>query len=125
MGYRSDVAYLIKFAKKDDFIGFVTECRLSPDTQKCFEDDDFEVDEVQFALRMKVYDVKWYESFEDVQCHTALWDKARARYDEHEVEVSGGFVRIGEELEDVIEEYFGDDEPYDEVRVNRSIDTTW
>lgn len=125
MGYRSEVAYLIRFAKQDDFIGFKTECQLSPDTQACFEDHDFEVDETELVLRMKALGVKWYTDFPDVKCHENLWDKAVERYEEHEVDVSGGFIRVGEALEDLEERWFGEDEPYDELYINRSIAVNW
>jgi len=122
MGYRSDVAYIIKFENKEDFWGFIAETKLSPETEECYTDEGFEVKEDEFILQFKAMHVKWYEDYKDVKCHVALWDRMEER---DEDVVGAGFVRIGEEVEDIEERWFGNDPPYDELGVNRSIYTTW
>ena len=54
MGYRSDIAYKIKFEKKEDFWGFIAESKLDPDTALCFDKEEnegnFVVDEEKFEI---------------------------------------------------------------------------
>jgi len=126
MGYRSEVAYKIKFEKKDDFWGFIAEAKLDPETALCFHEDEedyFKVLEDEYEIRFYCDSVKWYESYPEVMAHQALWDKASERDDEG-IEVSGAFCRIGEETEDMVEEYFGED-PYEMVRISRSLEIDW
>lgn len=128
MGYRSDVAYKIKFANKEDFWGFIAESKLDPETSSCFgddwKDDGFEVDEEHYEIRLLCEGVKWYDSYAEVIAQENLWGKARARCEEDQVDVEGAFCRIGEESDDNTEEYFGDD-PYEFVRISRSIEIDW
>lgn len=128
MGYRSDVAYKIRFDKADDFWGFIAEAKLDPDTATCFSEEEwgdyFEVDEQHHAIEFLCSDVKWYEEYEEVACHMNLWKKARDRCDEHSVEVDGAYCRIGEESDDVDERYFGND-PWDMVRISRQVVVDW
>jgi hypothetical protein len=128
MGYRSDVAYKIKFEKGDDFWGFIAEAKLDPETALCFNEDewgtDFEVDEKHYEIRLLCESVKWYDSYTEVQAQTALWEKAEARCEEEDIEVSGAFCRIGEDGDDNEEKYFGDD-PYDFVRISRQVIVDW
>jgi len=126
MGYRSEVAYKIKFGNKEDFWGFIAEAKLDPETALCFHEDEedyFKVDEDKYEIRFYCDSVKWYESYPEVMAHQALWDKANEREDEG-IEVEGAFCRIGEETEDMVEEYFGTD-PYDMVRISRSVEIDW
>jgi hypothetical protein len=129
MGYRSEVAYKIAFAKKEDFWGFIAESKLDPDTALCFDEDSwgkdcFEVDEEKYEIRFLADSVKWYDDYPEVKCHEELWAKAEARCDEEQVEVSGAYARIGEESDDANEKFFGID-PYEMVRISRQIVVDW
>lgn len=128
MGYRSDIAYKIKFFKKEDFWGFIAESKLDPETSLCFDnkenEDKFEVDEEKHEIRFLAEGWKWYTDYPEVKAHEALWEKARERCDEELLDVEGAFCRIGEEMEDIVEEYFGED-PYDMVRVSRQVIVDW
>lgn len=131
MGYRSDVAYKIKFEKKEDFWGFIAESKLDPETAPCFTDEHefdpdygFDVDEENFEVRFLANHVKWYDEYPEVKAHMNLWYKAQERCDEEQVEVEGAFCRIGEESDDTAEEYFGED-PYDMVRISRQVVVDW
>lgn len=127
MGYRSEVAYKIKFEKKEDFWGFIAEAKLDPDTALCFEEEEkpyFEVLEDEYEIRFYCDSVKWYSEYDEVKAHEALFDKARQRCDEDDVAVDGAFCRVGEEMEDLTEEYFGTD-PYDMVRISRGVSIDW
>ena len=127
MGYRSEVAYKIAFNNKEDFWGFVAEAKLDPETALCWSEDEkdyFTVDEEKYEIRFYCDSVKWYDEYDEVQAHHALFDKARERNDDLGVEVDGAFCRIGEESDDVEERYFGND-PWEMVRISRSIEIDW
>jgi len=128
MGYRSTVAYKIKFEKADDFWGFIAEAKLDPDTELCFNDKDnpecFVVDEEKYELSFLAEDWKWYDEYPEVKAHEALWEKAEERHDALNVAVDGAYARIGEESDDNVERFFGDD-PYDYVRISRQVVVDW
>jgi hypothetical protein len=102
MGYRSEVAYRIGFTDKEvlnEYIALVMlkgneevkalrECQIElPDngSEECF---------INFYQR----DVKWYDSFPDVQAHTWLYKFAKKRFPDN---VSYKFLRVGEETGDI------------------------
>jgi hypothetical protein len=84
MGYRSTVAYTIRFVPTDDtedtlekckgtFYTFLAEAKANQETAGAFsEDDALEVDEQKMEFRFFADGVKWYESYPDVACHEAL-----------------------------------------------------
>ena len=130
MGYRSDVAYTIRFVSdhdeknKQSFYTFLAEAKSKAATAHCFT--EVEVDEVRLRINFAVDDVKWYPSYPDVACHEALLDLADewANDESNNSEVAYRFVRIGEEPED-IETKTGGDASWDWVNVHRSIERDW
>ena len=146
MGYRSDVGYKIRFDKeldwlpsipvearkvitsKDLFNTFLAEAKSREDTKLCFEEDDgeFKIDMDYLSITFYANSVKWYEDYPDVQCHEALLDLANEWIEQHEKDerfyspVRWGFVRLGEENDDV-EERHGN-QGYDLVYTSRSIE---
>ena len=139
MGYRSDVAYVIRFVSKDDtepekaFADFVHFTNWVKDEHKTMaeagdttvihtyekEDENLKIHKQSLMLSFCAEDVKWYESYVDVQWHEQLLDKATT-YETGNYR----FVRIGEEIEDIeIKQhdptYF---EMYEYVDVVRSIE---
>jgi hypothetical protein len=134
MGYQSTVAYKIKFEDKEKFTAFVTEAKLDPNTQRCFEEENmdwtnFDVNEEHLEIRLLAEWVKWYEDFEDVKCHHALLDKAE-KHNELSNEDNNGdvcwylFRRIGESEDDVETRYTGECD-WDAVELSRSIVVDW
>ena len=139
MGYRSDVAYCIRFECDDNtrrdhtFYTFLAEAKARPDTALCFTADghwQVEVDEAKRRLTFAASNVKWYEdTFEEVKCHMALLELARdyekdKMFHAGESAISCKFARIGEEVED-IEEWSTEGYCYDEPYVTRQIITDW
>jgi hypothetical protein len=118
MGYRSEVAYIIKFKDTEDreaFINLLIVAKDANTTQALKELSKLEDDKLFFHAT----DVKWYDSYPDVKAHTQIYLQA--------VELFEGagyrYVRIGEELEDIEIEEDGDyDDLWDYTSVNRSID---
>jgi hypothetical protein len=135
MGYRSDVAYTIRFVHEDDtnnkqsFYTFLAEAKVNAATAACFGDHgwaEFETDEANFRINFACEDVKWYESYPDVACHEALINLARdwdEDTDNHSC-IAYRFVRIGEDADDV-EQKEGGDADWDWVQVERTIRRDW
>jgi hypothetical protein len=142
MGYRSTVAYTIRFITKhspdtDDieeerkakssFYLLLAEAKANVNTAGCFTDTDcFEVDEDKLEIRFFAEGVKWYESYPDVQCHEALIElsKSWADDDTSNPYIGGAFARVGEDTNDNVEEIWGQGE-YSWVGVNRSVYADW
>ena len=125
MGYRSDVAYMIKFHDKEDYWGFIAEAKLDPETSFCFTDEGFKQNDALFALQFGADQVKWYPDYDDVKCHRALWEKAMARDDSNEGVCDGYYARIGEESDDIEEKQFGQEPPYDYINIERALHINW
>jgi len=136
MGYRSDVAIQIyggsnreealtkitelkQFIKesfdelsdpsKGDVNSLITQSEQ--DTGKDFWITVDGVDELFFFAS----DVKWYEGFVDVDYFQAIVEKAG------ELDLNVEYIKIGEETDDIIMDFSGDDCEY-RMSVNRSID---
>lgn len=117
MGYRSEVAYVIRFdsrEKLDTFIGVQLVKKDEHITQalkelKIVEDGDP-------ILYFYAGDVKWYEGYHDVDAHEDLIDEAV-----HNFEADALFLRCGEDADDVQEENYGENgvELYDYISINR------
>ena len=135
MGYRSDVAYTIRFVHEDDtnnkqsFYTFLAESKVNAATAACFHElgwAEFEIDEARYRINFSCDDVKWYENYPDVACHEALislakdWDEDT---DNHSC-IAYLFVRIGENYDD-IETRENDASDPDWLQVNRSISRDW
>ncbi len=135
MGYRSEVGYAISFNKEiqwtdhatdedkklkgeDIFNTFITEAKSKEDTKLCFDEDEspLEIDHENLLLKFYASDWKWYDDYAEVGCHEALLKLAEEYIDSQEnnqaikhLTLSYGFVRIGEETEDIETRYGGDD----------------
>lgn len=134
MGYRSTVAYSIRFVGSDDtrnkqaFFTFIAEAKSKPETALCFSDDEsehFEVDQTKLEIRFFADGVKWYDDYPDVKCHNALMDLSKDWLADHENDVMGGaFARVGEDSEDNIEEVWGLGD-YDWCYLSRQVICDW
>jgi len=138
MGYRSTVAYTIRFTAdesgenvlndneameqcKGSFYTFLAEAKVK--FSGAF-DEDLIVDEANMALNFIAYDVKWYESYEDVQTHEGLIQLSKEWADMENKNIGGIFMRIGEESDDVIEEAWGEHD-WDWMQISRQIHCDW
>ena len=143
MGYYSEVGYKIKFdevvpysndtpdsekqsTSRDLFNIFVAEAKTKDETKLCFEDDDFEIDEKNLFIKFYAEAVKWYDDYADVQCHEALLELAddwiTQQAEDKRLEgscIRWGFVRIGEENDDIDERHNNDG--YELVYLTRGI----
>lgn len=137
MGYRSDVAYTIRFVHEDDtnnkqsFYTFLAEAKSKAATAACFTTPNtpswvFVIDEAKFRINFHADHVKWYESFPEVQAHEALLSLA-SEWDEDEdnhAHIGYAFVRIGEESDDIVEK-LSESADWSWVSVGRSIERDW
>ena len=134
MGYRSDVAYTIRFVHEDDtnnkqsFYTFLAEAKANAATAACFGEQgwaEFQIDEANFRINFFAEGVKWYESNADVQCHEALLSLAN-EWDEDEdnhAHIAYQFVRIGEESDDIEDKR--SESADDWIYLERSISRDW
>jgi len=135
MGYRSDVAYTIRFVDDEatnnerSFYTFLVEAKSNAATAACFTIPNapswvFEVDEEEYQINFYADSVKWYETFSDVQAHEALLSLAKEWEENDHARVGYAFARIGEESDDV-EETVSELADWGWVSVGRSINRDW
>lgn len=77
MGYRSDVAYVIKFddiQTRDAYVTLML-AHADSDVRKAIEECDYD-DERDPIITFKADDVKWYPSYPDVRAHTFIYKNA-------------------------------------------------
>jgi hypothetical protein len=118
MGYRSNVAYKIKFFDKATMALFLAEAKSKEEYRKAL-DDKLEIDEEKLQIKYEADSVKWYDDNEWVQSHEALINLAKEYRDGDEKELEYAFARIGEEDGDV--ETYASEHGYDMVWVSRQI----
>lgn len=96
MGYRSDVAIGMSFKDKGSLAAFLSYVRLgdkmSPEELAQYTVTD--AGELGVLLHAYFDNVKWYESYPDVGCHTNMLGMAR------ESGAGTAFVSIGEDYND-------------------------
>jgi hypothetical protein len=131
MGYRSEVAYKIMFYEEAQWNVFILEAKSKPETRACFEDECLTVDYDKRAIMFYADDVKWYDSYEDVQCHHDLMHLVdeyndRATSLDKDAGYVGGYLfrRIGEAEEDIDTQHGGDPD-WDWIELNRSLHVDW
>jgi hypothetical protein len=133
MGYRSDVAYTIRFTDDHDtnneqsFYTFLLEAKANPQCQIALA--EVEINHKNKAFYYSARDVKWYDNYPDVMSHMALvhlaedWAK-QVREGTLHCSIGSMFLRVGEDLADVENRYDGDYND-DWVHTSRQIITDW
>ena len=139
MGYRSTVAYTIRFTPiyenkdssteemtkqaKESFYTFLAEAKVKHPS--CFaEEFGVDVDEANMALNFLQEDVKWYEDYDDVKAHESLIQLSKDWVDMENKHIGGIFMRIGEEIDDLVEEDWGEHD-WDWIQMSRQIIVDW
>ena len=138
MGYRSDVRMVIQGPKELILAGFAA-LALTGDSvmQEALKEWGLKEDGVQVTvgepdtplaaiLGRGGTNWKWYDSYDDVQAHTAIFNHFQQLYDDFPDELpylwlTGAFARIGENDDDIETDYWGND-PYELLSIRRSID---
>jgi hypothetical protein len=139
MGYRSTVAYTIRFTPVPDnnvdspTAEAVQECNasfycfLAEAKVKCsgaFGDKDLKVDESNMAINFLVENVKWYEDYDDVKVHEELMSLSKAWEEMENKYIGGIFIRIGEEMDDIVQEEWGEVD-WEWLAIHRQIVADW
>lgn len=138
MGYRSTVAYTIRFPVPNDadheerkkvtdfFYTFIAEAKANEETAGCFSKEDtdvFQVLEDRLEIRFFAESVKWYEDYPDVKRHEALVSLSKAWTNDNEY-IGGAFARVGEDSNDNVEETWGNAD-WDWISIARSVCVDW
>lgn len=133
MGYRSDVAYTIRFVSDHDtnneqsFYTFLMEAKANPRCAIALS--EVAIDHKHQRFNFNAEDVKWYDNYPDVDSHNALFAQARDWVQQtldQQTHCSLGaiFTRIGENTDDMEEIAVGDYD-WDWVRISRQIVVDW
>ena len=128
MGYCSDVRMVIGGATDEILNGFA-HLRLTADKNMIEALDEWEVKadnsngtgRAVAILGRGGVSWKWHESYSDVIAHNTIFRYFQDMSDSDDSTVNGGFIRIGENDDDIETAYFGNDYPADFVRSVRSI----
>ena len=134
MGYRSLVAYTIRFVGDDDkkseqsFNTFLCEAKSKIPALWAGEEGSInewlEIDMTKLQFNFYTpYDIKWYPDYAEVKAHTALWDLAREFHEDNET-IVGQYIEIGENADDITKKEFGDLEE-DYISLSRKISCDW
>jgi len=133
MGYRSDVAYTIRFTDDHDtnnvqsFYTFLLEAKADPRCAIALS--EVTVDEKNQRFMFSADSVKWYDGYPDVRSHTALFAKAQdwaKQMEEGKLNCTMGaiFIRVGEDTDDIEVTVVGEYD-WDWMSVTRGIITDW
>jgi hypothetical protein len=107
---------------KTSFYTFLAEAKVK--YLGALEDRGMTVDEGNMALNFLAYDVKWYESYEDVKVHEELMSLSKAWDEMGDKSIGGIFMRIGEEVDDIVQEGWGECD-WDWLSIDRQIVCDW
>jgi hypothetical protein len=130
MGYRSDVVLMAVFANAEQHDEVMAVYRMDPNVQKHDLEKAWRRVDLNDGEVVRIYegnDVKWYESYEDVQGLEYLSSLLADFHDERQFDYAWGNVRIGEEETDIVYDTFSPDSNdlieivYDGLGIERSI----
>jgi hypothetical protein len=128
MGYRSDVAYTIRAVNNDSmkaeqaFFTFLAEAKSKDEYRIAL--DEVMIDEKKLMIYWMCESIKWYDSFEYVKSHKALYALAEEYGEGDDSALAGKYVEIGEDNNDVVEESFGNYD-WDWLYMRREICVDW
>ena len=105
MGYRSEVAYSIGFEDTQTMGQFINYVFGSEDEHMIDALKECEVCFKELRINFHAYDVKWYESYTDVQGHTKLYTLPNDESTQFYEKCDYKFIRVGEEQGDIDEDY--------------------
>ena len=118
MGYRSDVAYVIRFEtaeQRDTFVELVKH-RNDDWTQAILE---CETEYVQPIITFETSNVKWYDDYKDVRAHNALMEWAVELYPE----AGWRIIQLGEDGQEECNQGGDADDLWDYLYTSHSLNT--
>lgn len=135
MGYRSLVAYTIRFVgdhdekNKQSFFTFLAEVKSKIPALSAWDKEEsinkwLVIDEQKMQFNFHTpHDIKWYPDYPAVHAHEQLWELAREFGEDNDC-IAGKFVILGENTDDINEREFGDAD-YDWLNISRQIICDW
>lgn len=130
MGYRSDVAYTIRFDHDDDrystqsFYTFLGEIKSKPELAPAL--GQARINELNRCIDFEARSVRWYETLPEVASHDALIALAQEWCDDDETgSMWYVFARIGEDFDDVEYQSGGERRDLSVIEVKRELVTGW
>jgi hypothetical protein len=137
MGYRSDVAYTIRFVHDDkkvatqSFYTFLAEAKSKYECADALNDVAIEIDEKRQRINFSVESIKWYVSYPEIASHMALLKLAEDWCEDYCSNAFAKpnacaylFYRVGEEDDD-IERHCGGNYDLDWINFTRHLGTDW
>ena len=130
MGYRSDVVLMAVFANAEQHDEAMAVYRMDANVQKHDLEKAWRRVDLRDGEVVRIYEgnnVKWYESYEDVQGLEYLSSLLADFHEERQFNYAWGNVRIGEEETDIVYDTFSSDSNdlieivYDGLGIERSI----
>ena len=125
MGYRSEVAYVIKFndiETRDNFVTLML-AKNEPHTTEAINECEYGYTDDPI-ITFNAEDVKWYSSYDDVKAHHAMMREA--------VEIYGGekggrfrFISVGEDGAEEFEEDDNDGDLWDYITTVHELRTSF
>ena len=134
MGYRSLVAYTIRFVGNDDkkseqsFNTFLCEAKAKIPALWAGKEDsinewlEIDVSKWQFNFHTP-HSIKWYPDYDEVKAHMALWKLAKDFNEDNET-IVGQYIETGENDDDITKKEFGYIEE-DYISLSREISCDW
>ena len=134
MGYRSLVAYTIRFVGNDDkkseqsFNTFLCEAKAKIPALWAGKEDSInewlEIDMSKWQFNFHTpHSIKWYPDYDEVKAHMALWKLAKDFNEDNET-IVGQYIETGENDDDITKKEFGYIEE-DYISLSREISCDW
>lgn len=125
MGYRSDVAYVIKFDDIETRDNFVTLMLAKNDKwiTQALDECEYGYDDDP-VITFETQSVKWYDSFDDVKAHHQLMREAVEIYGEEK----GGryrFISVGEDGEESCDENDSEGDLWEYITTVHAVQTSF
>jgi hypothetical protein len=118
MGYRSDVAYVIRFntaEQRDTFVELVK--HRNDDWTEAINECETNYEEP--IITFETSDVKWYSDYKDVKAHQALMDWAVELY----ADAGWRIIQLGEDGQEEVYQGGTDDDLWDYLYTSHSLNT--
>ena len=114
MGYRSQVAYVIAFEDKPTLNEFISLVMLKGGLEaQALRECQMDISEGAFScyrINFWADDVKWYDSYPEVEAHTWLYHYAVERFED---KCAYRFLRVGEEQADIEDDHSDQSDKFD------------
>ena len=124
MGYRSHVAYIIKFddiQTRDNFVTLML-AKNNPALTQAINECEYGYKDDPI-ITFEAEDVKWYSDFEDVKAHHTLMDEAVEIYKHKKGRYR--FVAVGEDGAEDFQELDDEGDLYDYVTTIHQVQTSF